>query len=143
MKSQLVQWLLVGHIFSIVIWIGAIFSLLAILKVHGQHGAEGQKAFGRLEKNTAASMDMGGMLAIVFGMCLLFLPAGGTAIMKGAGFFHVKLLLVLFVLFVHVLIRRSIRKYREGELFKMPGWPFPMTILAVLGIITLIMVRPF
>lgn len=143
MASELVRWLLVGHIFSFMIWIGSIFSLLDILKVHGENSQKGGTLLGKLEKESAIAMDIGGTLAIVFGLLLLFLPAGGTAIMKGAGFFHAKLLLVLVVLFVHVLIRRKIRKYRQGDVEPMPAWPFPLMVVTVLAIITLIMVRPF
>ena len=143
MRPELVQWLLVGHIFSFMMWIGTLFSLCSILKAHGESGKGGQEHFGHLEKMSAKALDIGATLTMLFGVLLLVLPEGGTLIMKGAGFFHAKLVCVLLIIVYHVLVRRKIRKFREGDMSPLPSWIFPACIFTVLAIVTLIMVRPF
>jgi putative membrane protein len=124
-------------------WIGTLFSLLSILEAHGKAGKDAQEHFASLEKSSGIALDVGATLTMLFGVLLLVLPEGGTAIMKGAGFFHAKLVLVVLIIVYHVLVRRKIRKFREGDMTPIASWLFPACFLTVLSIIVLIMVRPF
>jgi putative membrane protein len=143
MSADTVQWMLVGHIFGFLMWTGTLFGLYQILLAHGEAGAGAGDAFGPLEKRVAMAMDVGATIAIAFGLILIFGPPNGTAIFKAGGFFHIKLALVVVIIGIHGFVRVKIKKFSHGEVSSPPAVLFPVMSLIVLGIVIMMIVRPF
>jgi len=133
----------VGHVFGFIMWTGGLMALLHILRAHAEAGGEAGSAFTKLERGTGIFLDMGATLAIVFGVLLLVLPAGGTSVFKAGGFFHAKLTFVAVLIANHVLVRRLIRIARQGEARAPAGWQLPSCVVSVLAILIAILAKPF
>jgi len=143
MSPETLAWMWVGHVVGFTLWLGAMFGLSYILTAHAAADEAGRGAFGKLEKNTAMTADIGATLAIVFGLIMLLVPEGGTQILKAGGFFHIKLTLVALLIGTHGYLRVKVKKFSRGEVHAPPAWLFPVMALAALGIVIMIVVRPF
>lgn len=140
MNLTVYQWLGVGHIFGFIMWVGCIVGLQFMLQRHAETKAS--EAFVDLEKRMGMAMDIGATMAIVFGLSILFYVGAGVYL-KGSGWMHTKLLLVAGLIAVHALTRIRIKKYRTGEVTPFPTVMIPIVEVLVLGIIIMVVVRPF
>jgi len=143
MSPELLRWLLVGHVYGFMMWTGLLFAQLHILRAHAQANGEAQEAFTTLEKGGAIAMDIGATIALVFGVLLIVLPEGGTALFKGGGFVHAKLTYVAVLVLNHELVRRLIQARMSGKGKAPAAWQFPVCVLSLLGILVMMFVRPF
>ena len=142
MSPETILWLKAGHIFGFLMWAGSLIGAISILRAHAE--ANAGEAFHKLEKNVGIAADVGATLTIVFGVLMLFLTPGAPGMyLKGAGYFHAKLLAVVLLIVFHVIIRVTIRKFRNGEVKPVPMWLFAGTELATVAIIVLVVVKPF
>ncbi|MBT8495427.1 MAG: CopD family protein [Deltaproteobacteria bacterium] len=138
------QILLVVHIIGFVMWVGTLIGASHVLKAHAEAGPGAGKMFDKLEKSFAIPMDIGATFTIVAGLLLIFARPGGTAILKGAGFMHTKLLLVAFLIVGHGILRKKLGQFRRGQDLTPPaGWLFPVVNISAWAIVILIIVRPF
>ena len=143
-SATVYQWVLALHVYGFMAWTGTLFASMHILRAHATAGEDPNGAFTGLEKATGIAMDAFATIAIVFGVVMIVgHPLGASVFFKGAGFFHAKLTLVALVIAMHVLVRRKMRHFREGTLEAPPPWMFPVTSVAVLAIVILIVVKPF
>ena len=137
------KWMLVVHIVGFAMWVGTQIGASHVLKAHAKAGGSAGSMFSDLEKSFGVPMDMGATMTIVAGVLMIVLPAGGTAILKGGGFFHAKLLLVAVLVLTHIVLRRRLGQARRGEPTPPPSWVFPAVQVAAWAIVILIIVRPF
>lgn len=123
-------------------WIGTLFDGFLILRAHARAGGDG---FAGLEKRIGRAMDVGATLTIGFGLALLLLPEGGTAVLKGAGYFHAKLTGVVLLIGVHGFMRVRLGKFSrgEGEGVAPPSAIFLAMLVLTLGILVLVFKKPF
>ena len=83
---------------------------------------------------------LGAGLAILAGLALLLQELD---IMKGAGFMHAKLTLVLALVGLHGYVRAGLKRYRTGRGSAPPAFILPAVVGAVGLIVVLILTRPF
>ena len=138
------QIILVVHIVGFAMWVGTLIGSSHVLKAHAEAGDKAGTMFKSLEKSFAIPMDIGATFTIVCGLLMIFLKPGGTAILKGAGFMHAKLLLVALLVVAHVMLRKKLGQFMRGDdLSPPPGWLFPVVNASAWIIVILIIVRPF
>lgn len=133
------KWVLVIHIFGFLTWIGSLFALYELLYAHQKAGEGARGAFVEMEKKTALAMDIGAFVAMLGGF--YYAIRGGT--FSAGGWFHTKLLLAAIIIGFHGFARVKVRKFRDGDIKPIPTVFTPLMTLTVLGIIILVMVRPF
>ena len=140
MSMTLYQWAKVGHVFGFVMWVGTMVGALNIMAAHAR--AKAGSEFHPLEKQVGIAMDIGAALTIAFGATILF-GMGLKFYLLGAGWMHTKLLLVFALTGVHGFTRVKLKKFRTTDNATLPGAVIPVTNLLALGIIILVIVRPF
>jgi len=133
----------VGHFYGFLMWLGSLFGALRILQAHADADEGARKAFLPLERSAGMTMDIGATLAIVFGLLLVFVPEGGTALFKVGGFMHVKLTLVAVLIGLHVIVRRMMVQAKKGNVSAPAPFLFPALVILVLAILFTIVAKPF
>jgi uncharacterized membrane protein len=89
-------------------------------------------------------MDIGAALALIFGIVMILETRnmGEMWVMK-KGFFHVKLMLVLFLLALHGFIRVQVGKARRGDTSGISGVFRGVAVALFIGIVVMVVARPF
>lgn len=142
MSQTAYEWVRALHIFGVLMWVGTMISLLHILAAHARAEIAARPAFHALERATAIAMDVGGTIAIVSGLILLFKMVPSP--LKTGGYMHAKLTLVFLFLFLgHGFLRAKVRKYRESIVKPIPPFVPPLFSLVALAVIVLVVVQPF
>ena len=137
-------WIKAFHVFGVVMWIGTLLGLFQVLQTHAKADEGSRGAFGTLERSLAMAMDVGAGIAIVAGVVsLLGHELGAGFYLKGHGYFHLKLMLVAFLLAMHGLMRVKVKRFASGKVSAPPALLFPLMSMSVLVIIVMIVVRPF
>jgi uncharacterized membrane protein len=127
-------WVLVGHVFGFVVWIGGLLACTALLHVHTRVEEGARAALTKVEKSVAMLMDMGAALAIGAGLALAIRPYTGINEFTRGPWLHVKLTaVVLGILSSHGIVRAKIKKFSRGEIKPLPRW-LPMLILAAAAV---------
>jgi uncharacterized membrane protein len=139
MSSDTYAWVLVGHVFGFVVWIGGLLACISMLHVHTRVEEGARAALTKTEKSIAMLMDMGAALAIGCGL-LLALDDRATGHWPTSGEFsngawlHVKLTaVVLGILSAHGMVRAKVKKFSRGEIKPLPRW-LPMLVLAAAAV---------
>ena len=126
MSQDTYSWVLVGHVFGFVTWIGGLLACISLLHVHKRVGEEARAALTMVEKSVAMMMDLGATLAIATGLTMAFY----THEFSHGAWLHVKLtVVVLGILSSHGIVRAKIAKFARGEIKPEPSW-LPMLVLA-------------
>ncbi len=120
------------HVLGALMWIGGLFATTAFLEATIGEPDAGAK--GRLVKATRAAAivpDVGGTVAIVFGLHWLF-----RFKLYEAHYMHPKLALVAVVLGIHVYLRRKVAQLKRGQTVAVPPLALkPIISLTAFGII--------
>jgi uncharacterized membrane protein len=141
MSANAIAWLRVFHLFGVMTWVGTMMSLFYILDAHARAEMGARPAFHQLERVSAIAMDIGATIAIACGVILLVQE---PFLLKGHGFMHAKLALVAVVfLGGHGFLRVKVRKFRESHFKPLPPGLPQLVSLALLGILVLVLVKPF
>ena len=118
MSPDTLRWVLVGHVFGFVTWIGGLLACISLLHVHTRVGDDARAALTKVERSTAMLMDLGATLAIVTGLAM----AIETHEFGHGAWLHVKLTAVVIgVLSVHGFVRVKVKKFRNGDLREVPA----------------------
>ncbi len=133
-------WLKALHVFGAFLWFSGLMTGLHLLREAGKAPAVSPEEFARREGAVGRFMDAGATLAIVAGLALLVQELD---ILKGAGFMHAKLALVLALIGLHGFVRASLKRYRTGRGSAPPAFVLPALLGATGLILVLILVRPF
>ena len=132
MSADTYAWVLVGHVFGFVVWIGGLLTCISLLHVHPRVEESHRAALTRTEKSIAMLMDMGATLAIACGL-LLALDGPQNEFGHGA-WLHIKLTaVVLGILSAHGMVRAKVGKFARGEIKPLPRW-LPMLVLAAAAV---------
>lgn len=143
-------WLLAGHLIGVLLWVGALFTVYWLLRFHTQAPPEVNDKLVLMERSMALVMDLGATLAMGCGIALIFPLEGSwhptTTLFAApkAGWFHVKLtLVVLGVLSVHGILRGRVAKFSRGQTPTVPQWLWSLVLVALVGIVVMVFRRPF
>jgi uncharacterized membrane protein len=141
-------WLLTGHLIGVFLWIGGLFSTYWLLRIHAQAPKDVHEKLTLMERSLALAMDLAATLAIGCGLAMA-LSKGGTHptttlfAAPGAGWFHIKLaLVVLGILPVHGIIRGRIGKFGRGQVTGIPQWLWSLLLVAIVAIVIMVIRGP-
>ncbi len=141
-------WLLTGHLIGVILWMGSLFTVYWLLRFHTQAPAAAHDKLVLMERAMAMVMDLGATLAMGCGFAMAFMPGRmhptGTIFgMPGAGWFHIKLtLVVLGILSVHGIVRGRVAKFSRGQTPTVPSWLWSVLLVAIVGIIVMVVRGP-
>src|SRR5215467_8148868 len=104
-------WLLTAQLIGVIFWLGCLFAVYWLLRVHAQAPRDVLDKLTLMERSLALTMDIAAALAIGAGLAIAVLHIGdhptSTLFTKpGAGWFHIMLtIVVLGILQVHGMVR--------------------------------------
>lgn len=142
------QWLLTGHLIGVILWMGGLFSVYWLLRLHAQAPRDVLEKLTLLERSLALMMDLAATLAIGAGLGMAFSPGGthpaGTLFAApGSGWFHIKLtVVVLGILPVHGMVRGRIAKFSRGKIAAVPQWMWSVLLISIVAIVVLVIRGP-
>lgn len=140
------QWLLTGHLIGVILWIGCLFTVYWLLRLHAQAPKDVLERLTLMERSLGLTMDLAAALAIGTGLVMALSKAGThpTSTLfaaPGAGWFHIKLtVVVLGILPVHGMVRAKIGKFGRGQISNVPQWMWSL-LLAAIAVIVLLVFR--
>ncbi len=135
------RWVVSVHVFSVLMWLGAMMGTLQVLMFHAKQEEPTQRALTGFEKKSAMAMDIGATLTILTGV-LLILASPSKPMTHG--WMHIKLsLVVLVILGCHGFIRAKIKKFSKGAVKAIPAFLYPVLLVAIAGIVVLAVRQPF
>jgi uncharacterized membrane protein len=141
----MLQWLLSAHLIGVILWLGCLFAVYWLLRVHAQAPKDVLDKLTLMERSLALTMDLAAALAIGAGLALALLHIGdhptSTLFTKpGAGWFHFKLLIVVLgILPVHGMVRGKVGKFGRGIISNVPQFMWSLLLIAIVAIIVLVM----
>jgi putative membrane protein len=132
-------WLKAFHIIFVVTWFAGLFYLPRLFVYHV---ATGDERFMVMERRLFGIMTLGGTLAALFGISMIVVAPSYLA----AGWLHVKLTFVAFLIAYHIWCYRLMVAFRAGKNRHSERWyrlfnEAPALLLIV--IVILAVVKPF
>jgi uncharacterized membrane protein len=136
------QWLKSAHLIALFLWIGGLFAIYWMLRLHAHAPKDAHEKLTLMERSIALSADIAAAVAIGTGLGMVFeAPGGNMLTQKGAGWLHIKLtVVVLGILPVHGILRGKIKKFGQGNLAPVPQWLWSL-FLAALTVVVILVVR--
>ncbi len=105
-------WIKAFHVIFVVTWFAGLFYLPRLFVYHCEVTSEPEhERFCTMERRLYRITELGGMLAIGFGLWMLFQMPG----LMHAGWLHVKLLLVAGLIVYHFWLRSLMNAFARGE----------------------------
>jgi len=137
------DWILVFHIFGVVFWVGSLLLISSLMtRVPEEVGIARERIIVLARSLMRISANAGAAVAIIFGILAVAVEPGVLARV----WLHLKLLLVLMMLAVHIRLHYRIRALegapldvRRREFSIMHG----LVSLMLLGILILVFLKPF
>jgi uncharacterized membrane protein len=137
------SWLLVGHLIGVVLWIAGLSTVFWILRIHTQSPPAVHDKLILMERSLALVMDLAAMLAIGCGLGLAFHQTPHIFARPGAGWFHIKLtIVVLGILSMHGMIRAKVGKFSRGESPSVAPSIWMLQHLSIVGIMVMVFRGP-
>ncbi len=141
--SGLIKWAIVFHLFGVIVWIGNLLVIASMLAlVTEEVGTARERLVLVARRLFQIGCNLGALATVFFGIVLILLDPGVLTV----GWLHVKLLLVLVLLYFHYRLYRRILNLESdpasasaGE-FKMIHGLVSALLLAILA---LALVKPF
>lgn len=136
-------WLKAFHIIFVVTWFAGLFYLPRLFVYHAMTGeAAVQAAYKTMERRLLVMMHIGGVLAGVFGLLLLWQMPGWL----GSVWMQLKLLLVASLVFFHWRCAVLVKAFARDEVRHSHQWfrwfnEFPTLVL--IGTVLLAVLKPF
>ncbi|MBL9018495.1 MAG: CopD family protein [Myxococcales bacterium] len=143
MDSNILLWLRAGHVISLFLWVGGLFAIYWMLRLHAHAPKEAHEKLTLMERSLALATDVASAVAIGTGVAMLFQPHGFYLGLAGAGWLHIKLtVVVLGVLPVHGILRGKIKKFGLGQIAPVPQWLWSLFLAAITVIVILVFRGP-
>jgi uncharacterized membrane protein len=147
MGDNLWDWLRTGHLIGVVLWVASMTAVYWLLRVHVQAPKESHERLTLMERSLALTMDLSATLAMGCGIARIFVrPSAGMPNLlaqPGAGWFHIKLLVVVVtIMAVHGMLRARIKKFGMGQIKPVPQWQWTALLAGVTAIILLVTQGP-
>jgi uncharacterized membrane protein len=142
------QWLLSGHLIGVILWLGSMFAVYWLLRLHAQAPKDVLEKLTLMERSLALTMDLAATLAIVCGLGMAFSksgthPTSNLFAAPGAAWFHIKLtVVVLGILPVHGMVRAKVGKFGRGQISSIPQWMWSLLLISIVLIVILVIRGP-
>jgi uncharacterized membrane protein len=145
MSAPVYLWVLPAHIIGLFLWMGGLFTVYWLLRVHATAPKEVHEKLVLMERSLALMMDIAAALAIGTGLALaLAHPMGNLFTIPKQAWLHVKLtVVVLGILSVHGMVRARIKKFSQGNISDVPQWQWSLLLVSIVAIVILVERRPF
>ena len=138
MSPETYAWVKSGHLIGVVLWIGGMFTVYWLLRMHAHAPKEMHEKFTLMERSLALMMDLAATLAIGCGLAMIFGQTPNFLAQPHHGWFHIKLtVVVLGVLSVHGVIRGRVGKFSRGKISPVPAWVWTVLLASVTTILIL------
>jgi len=138
-------WLLTGHLIGVILWMGSLFAVYWLLRLHAQAPKDVLEKLTLMERSLALTMDIAATLAIGAGLTMALTkegtphPTSTLFAAPGAAWFHIKLtVVVLAILPVHGMVRGKIAKFSRGTISNVPQWMWSLLLIAIAVIVFLV-----
>ena len=144
----MLQWLLTAHLIGVIFWLGCLFAVYWLLRVHAQAPKDVLDKLTLMERSLALTMDLAAALAIGAGLALAIRhdgthPTSTLFTAPGAGWFHIKLtVVVLGILPVHGMVRGKIGKFSRGVISSVPQWMWTLLLISIVVIVVMVIRGP-
>ena len=141
-------WLLTGHLIGVILWMGSMFAVYWLLRLHAHAPKDVLDKLTLMERSLALSMDLAATLAIGTGLVMAFSkggthPTSNLFAAPGAGLFHIKVtIVVLGILPVHGMVRAKVGKFGRGQISNVPQWMWSLLLIAITAIVILVIRGP-
>ena len=142
MDPKIYLWLKAGHLISLFLWIGGLFAIYWMLRLHAHAPKDTHEKLTLMERSIALATDIASAVAIGCGVGMIFGAQGGNMLTQpGAGWLHIKLtVVVLGILPVHGILRGRIKRFGMGQIKPVPPWLWSL-FLASLTVAVIMVVR--
>jgi putative membrane protein len=141
--SGLINWMIVFHVFGVIVWIGSLLVISSMLSLATQEaGAARERMVVISRRLFHVACNVGAAVTVFFGIILMILEP--QVLMMG--WLHVKLALVAVLLYFHYRLYRRIMRMEEDPTsvsareFKMTHGIVSALLLAILA---LALLKPF
>lgn len=139
MSPETYAWLKSGHLIGVVLWIGGLFTVYWLLRMHASAPKDQHESLTLLERSLALMTDLAATLAIGCGLAMVFGQTPNFLAQPHHGWFHIKLtVVVLGVLSVHGMIRARVGKFGRGQVSPVPAWIWTLLLASVMAILILV-----
>jgi uncharacterized membrane protein len=140
------NWVLALHLLSMVIWVGGMFTVYWLLRIHAHAPKDTLDRLTLMERSVAMLMDLGATVTIACGLALALDPTRPSnwfnATLYGP-WLHIKLLVVVLgLLSVHGMIRGRVAKFGRGQISPVPQWQWTLLLVSIAAIIIVAVVKP-
>jgi putative membrane protein len=144
MDPKIYLWLKAAHLIALFLWIGGLFSIYWMLRLHAHAPTDAHEKLTLMERSIALSADIAAAIAIGTGIGLIIgAPGGNLLAQEGAGWLHIKLaVVVLGILPVHGMLRAKIKKFGQGKITPVPGWLWSLFLASLTAIVILVIRGP-
>ena len=138
-------WIKAWHIIFMVTWFAGLFYLPRLFVYHAACAdAPGKERFKVMERKLFVMMTMGAAGTAIFGVWLL--TGYAWEAFRATGWLHTKLALVAVLIAYHVYCWKLMRDFKHdrnshGHVFY--RWVNEFPVLLLLGIVILVVVKPF
>ncbi len=140
-------WIKAFHIIFVVTWFAGLFYLPRFFVYHSMTDDERlHRQFRVMERKLLGITHIGGALALLFGLWLLFAMSRGNPSYWSQGWLHAKLALASLLLFYHIWCARLVGQFAIGANRHSHTWyrwfnELPAVVLVL--VVILVVVRPF
>ena len=139
-------WVKAFHIIFVITWFAGLFYLPRLFVYHAMTPAEdsqGHERFKIMERKLYGMTNLGGALAVAFGLWLTIAYVPGFI---QQGWFHAKLALVLLLIGYHLYCGYLVRVFRDdrnarGHVWF--RWFNEAPVLILIAVVLLVVVKPF
>ncbi len=137
MSPATYSWVLAGHLIGVVLWMGALFAVYWLLRVHAHAPKDVHDKLTLMERSLAMSMDIAAAAAIGCGLAMSLSPVNLFKVTDtNKPWLHIKLtLVVLAILSVHGMVRARVKKFSQGKVTPMPQWAWSLLLVGIVGAI--------
>jgi uncharacterized membrane protein len=144
MDPKILLWLKAGHLISLFLWVGGLFAIYWMLRLHAHAPKDAHEKLTLMERSIALATDIAAAVAIGTGLAMVFgYPGGNLLGQPGAGWMHIKLaVVVLGVLPVHGMLRAKIKKFGMGQIAPVPQWLWSLFLVSITVIVILVFRGP-
>jgi uncharacterized membrane protein len=142
------QWLLTAHLIGVIFWLGCLFAVYWLLRVHAQAPKDVLDKLTLMERSLALTMDISAALAIGTGLAMAIRhdgthPTSTLFTAPGAAWFHIKLtIVVLGILPVHGMVRGKVGKFGRGVISRVPQMMWTMLLISIVLIVVMVIRGP-
>jgi uncharacterized membrane protein len=136
------QWLLTAHLLGVILWLGGLFSVYWLLRMHVHAPKDAHEKLILMERSIALMMDIAAAVAIGCGIAIALYPLNLFTV-KPVAWLHLKLTaIVLGILPVHGMVRARIKKFGQGEIKPVPQWLWSLLLLGItIAVMAVVVIR--